>query len=272
MTFTRRKFIKAGFLLAGGLAVADAFWAEKFFIEVKELFHNNSSKENYRLKIIQISDLHITSLNSQLKTLAKKINRLNPDLICLTGDAVDKQNNLVLLDEFLRLINFEIKKVAILGNWEYWGNIDLQKLDEIYKLHNCDLLINECRQYIFKNSKLSIIGIDDLLGGNADVNKAIKGYQPSDFNLILNHCPAYSDVIGVELEKKLKFDFILSGHTHGGQINFFGYVPFLPQGSGKYLKGWYKDDFKKMYVSKGIGTSILPARFGARAEIGVFYL
>ena len=70
----------------------------------------------------------------------------------------------------------------------------------------------------------------------------------------------------------IKADFILSGHTHGGQINLFGYVPFLPKGSGKYLKGWYDEKSPGMYVSKGIGTSIIPARFFARAEIAIFNL
>ena len=58
-----------------------------------------------------------------------------------------------------------------------------------------------------------------------------------------------------------------SWHTHGGQITFLGFVPFKPRGSGKYLKGWYKESEPKMYISKGVGTSILPIRFGARAEI-----
>ena len=60
---------------------------------------------------------------------------------------------------------------------------------------------------------------------------------------------------------------MLSGHTHGGQITFLGIVPFKPQGSGRYLKGWYKDSDPKMYISKGIGTSVLPIRLGARAEM-----
>jgi uncharacterized protein len=62
---------------------------------------------------------------------------------------------------------------------------------------------------------------------------------------------------------------ILSGHTHGGQINFFGLAPFVPAGSGRYLRGLYCDFKPFMYVCKGVGTSILPFRFGARAEIAI---
>ena len=63
---------------------------------------------------------------------------------------------------------------------------------------------------------------------------------------------------------------MLSGHTHGGQVKFLGFAPFTPQGSGRYLNGLYDDYEPKLYVSKGVGTSILPIRFGARAEIAIF--
>ena len=75
----------------------------------------------------------------------------------------------------------------------------------------------------------------------------------------------------VERCQKDNISFILSGHTHGEQVRLFNFIPFLPQGSGKYVKGWYKESNPPMYVSKGIGTTILPIRFGSRAEIAVFY-
>ncbi len=65
---------------------------------------------------------------------------------------------------------------------------------------------------------------------------------------------------------------VLSGHTHGGQITFFGLKIYTPGGSGNYLKGWYQLDTIKMYVSKGIGTTVLPLRFFARAEVAIFYI
>lgn len=65
---------------------------------------------------------------------------------------------------------------------------------------------------------------------------------------------------------------ILSGHTHGGQIVLFGNVFFTPLGSGSYVKGWYENEHSRMFVSKGIGTSALPIRFGARAEATIFYI
>jgi uncharacterized protein len=100
---------------------------------------------------------------------------------------------------------------------------------------------------------------------------ALNKHSKCDHHIILNHCPQYTDVIAKYLNNNIEVDFILSGHTHGGQFNLLGFMPFLPQGSGSYVKGWYNTQ-PKMYVSKGIGTSIFPARFGARAEIAIFNL
>jgi uncharacterized protein len=272
MTWTRRRFIKTGLFAGVGLTLADAFWFEKFFIEVKEFYLGSSSPGNVDLKVVQVSDLHIQSLNSQLVRLAEKLNQMGPDLIFITGDAVDEPKKVHVLDKFLSLIDKAIKKVAILGNWEYWGEIELDELKFIYTEHNCDLLVNSSKQYHFRDKSISVTGVDDFVGGNADIDLAMKDWKKSDYHVILNHCPQYSEMIQQKLSEEIPVDFILSGHTHGGQVNFFGLVPFKPQGSGKYLKGWYTDSGMNFYVSKGIGTSILPVRFLARSEVAVFNL
>lgn len=268
MTWTRRKFIKAGLLAGFGFILLDSFWLEKYFIETNDFNLGKSTDDNFDLKVIQISDLHLQTLNGQLKRLAKNINKQKPDLILITGDSVDNKKNVFVLNQFLGLIHTDIKKFAILGNWEYWGGVDLEELRLSYSLNNCELLINSSRQLKFKNKTISVTGIDDYVGGNADIELALKEFKQSDYHIILNHCPEYGDIISEKLKDKIPYDFMLSGHTHGGQINLFGFVPFKPQGSGNYLKGWYKD--KNIYVSKGIGTSIFPARFMAKAEIAVF--
>lgn len=272
MPISRRKFIKSGLLITTGIVLTDSFWIEKFFIETNEFYIGTATNETTNIKVIQISDLHLQSISYQLTQLTNKLNKLRPDIILITGDAIDKAKNISLLNDFLKLIDKDIKKVAILGNWEYWGSVDLTELNKTYTNNNCKLLINQTVQYSIKSRTISITGIDDYLGGNADFETAIKDYQASDHHIILNHCPQYSDQISEQISKDIKVDFILSGHTHGGQINLFGFVPFLPHGSGKYLKGWYNDNTPKLYVSKGIGTSIFPARFGARAEIAIFNL
>ncbi len=271
MPLSRRKFIKRFLLIGTGAVLADAFFIEKFFIETKEFYVGNATKETPNIKVVQVSDLHLQKVNYQLKQLAKRINKLNPHLIGFTGDAVDKAENLEVLSSFLQLLDKNIKKVAILGNWEYWGGINIEALKNIYTNNNCTLLVNESQQFTFDDKTISITGVDDFVGGAANIEAALKNYTPANHHIILNHCPQYSNAITQYLKNGIKADCILSGHTHGGQINILGFIPFLPQGSGKYIKGWYNTQ-PKMYVSKGIGTSIFPARFGARAEIAIFNL
>lgn len=261
---TRRKFIKRSLLASLSLLLLDIFWFEKYIIDWTTV--NISKFEKNELHIIQISDLHLNKLSSFHKSIAKKINSKKPDLIFITGDAIDKSNNIGLLNDFLKLIDHSIKKYAITGNWEYWGKVNIRELKSIYSKNNCELLINENRSILLNNRDVSIIGIDDLIGGNADFKKAIKNLKHTETNIVLAHCPEQRDII-TQQNKTLNIDLILSGHTHGGQITLFGIAPFKPVGSGKYLKGWYKDVEPKMYVSKGIGTSILPIRLGARAEV-----
>jgi uncharacterized protein len=63
---------------------------------------------------------------------------------------------------------------------------------------------------------------------------------------------------------------MLAGHTHGGQVALFGWAPLRPPGSGRYVQGWYRDAATSLYVSRGIGTSVVPARFCAAPEVAYF--
>ncbi len=263
----RRTFIKRGILASIGLVLLDALWFEKYCIEWNHFDIAKTDKE--KLKIVQISDLHMDKVRSFHHSIAKKINEMQPDVICITGDSVDKTERISALEEFLALLDHSIPKYAITGNWEYWGNVDLTQLKNTYSKHNCDLLINQNRSIAIKGRKLCFIGVDDLVGGHADFEKAIADREEVDTNIVLSHCPQHRDVISKQ-KGNFPIDLVLSGHTHGGQITFLGFVPFKPQGSGKYVKGWYDETDPKMYVSKGIGTSVLPIRFGARAEMVVF--
>jgi len=266
---SRRTFIKRGLLASFGLVMIDGLWFETYMIDYN-YFDISNHKKN-KIKIIQLSDLHLHAIQSFHKSIAKKINNANTDLLFITGDTVDKTEEIDILKEFLNLIDNSISKFAITGNKEYSGKVDLTKLKKVFKQYNCELLINENKTVRIKNRNISIIGIDDYIGGNADFLKSTTHLKPSDTNIVLTHCPAHRDIIEKQ-KKNLKIDIVLSGHTHGGQLNLFGFAPFKPRGSGTYLSGWYKDKEPIMYVSRGIGTSILPIRLGARAEMATIVL
>lgn len=274
MSISRRKFIISTAAAAGATLLANSFWFEKYVIETKEFYLGNANEASKTIKVLQISDLHLKNVGYHLKNLAKQINELKLDLIMITGDSIEKASKIYQLNEFLSLIDFKIPKVAIMGNWEYFGYVDKEVLGKMYATHNCDLLLNDNKNYQLQNKTFSITGVDDYISGNSDIETALKKHKKSDYHLVLNHCPAYTNEI-IQHQKNMDqtVDYIFSGHTHGGQINFFGIVPFLPFGSGKYVKGWYQENSgdPKMYVSKGIGTTLLPFRLGSRAEIALFH-
>jgi uncharacterized protein len=269
MQITRRKFIRNGLLITAGGLFADAFWVERYFIETNEFYTGTAAKNTDTIKVVQLSDLHLNAVTYQLKQLATWLNKLQPQLIVITGDAIDKAKNTNLLHSFLQLIDNNIKKAAVLGNWEYQAAVDFEELQKVYAANNCDLLINQTKQFFFKNKTISITGVDDFYKGNADFEAAVTAYSISDYHIVLSHCPQYADNIAAKIKKETPVDFILSGHTHGGQVNLFGYVAYLPKGSGRYLKGWYNNN-PALYVSKGVGTGLLPFRFRSRAEVAVF--
>jgi predicted MPP superfamily phosphohydrolase len=64
-----------------------------------------------------------------------------------------------------------------------------------------------------------------------------------------------------------RFDLIVSGHTHGGQLALFGWAPFTPAGSGRFVSGEYVTPLGRLYVTRGLGTSLLPIRLGSRPEL-----
>jgi uncharacterized protein len=90
------------------------------------------------------------------------------------------------------------------------------------------------------------------------------------FRILIQHSPGYFEHLsGIDGGVH---DLCLSGHTHGGQITFFGLSIWTPRGSGTFQSGMYETKNCPLYVSRGIGTSVLGARFGARPEVAVFDL
>lgn len=266
----RRNFIIKFLIGLIGFVTLDAFWFEKYVIEWN-VFDISNGNEN-KLKTIQLSDLHLREIQSNHKSLAKRINKELPDVLFITGDAITRNSRIPILSEFLTLLDHEIQKVAILGNKEYSGRVDLKLLRKTYESTNCKLLINESYELKTRFRTINIIGIDDFVCGNPDFLGAVKNIDKTLTLVVLNHCPAYKSTID-ELSTKLNLNpTILSGHTHGGQVTFFGTPWMTPYGSGEYVKGWYSNETSQMYVSKGIGTALLPIRIGARAEASMFYI
>ena len=274
LKYSRRKFIKLLSMLGLTGVLSRIFFFEKFFFDLNKFDLNVTTKTltkgEHFFKVILISDLHLQSIGILEKKVVSLINNAEPDLLILNGDSIDKASKLSILNELLNMMNHKIEKVAILGNWEYWGNIDLEGLSIVYKTNNCQLLVNKSTKYQFGNKSISVIGVDDYIGGKIDYSTAVNNFEKSDLNLLLSHCPQFYDEFTSKQKNEIDIDLVLSGHTHGGQVNIFGFVPFKPKGSGRFLNGWYGENWPFLYVTKGLGYSILPIRLGVSPEVTVF--
>jgi predicted MPP superfamily phosphohydrolase len=236
-----------------------------------------------RFRVVQLSDLHLRQVGRIEERVVEKVNALNPDMLLLTGDLVDRPEGLPLLDNFLQKIAAK-NKYAILGNWEYWGGVNLQELRSIYSRRGVTLLVNECVEYSNDGFIYQVAGLDDFTAGAPDERKIFEACKDDSRShastffrydekmsrqlILMQHSPGY--FAGREPLAKRMHLLTLSGHTHGGQISLFGIPIWTPPGSGPFVSGWYVTGYKDLYVSRGIGTSVAPFRFGSRPEIAVF--
>ncbi|WP_227768009.1 metallophosphoesterase [Hymenobacter sp. 15J16-1T3B] len=272
MHVTRRSFLRSGLGLAAGGVLADGVGFERLCIGIDghELPQNAGPKLG--LRVVQLADLHLQRVHAGLRALCRELSALQPDLILFTGDAVDRADKLPELAHLLGLLPAATPKIAVLGNWEYWGRVDPRALARLYAAHGGRLLVNESVTLPLGRHTVAITGLDDLLGGRPDYERALQSFQPADRHLVLTHCPEHADTIRASYQAQPPIDLILSGHTHGGQVNLLGFAPLRPPGSGRYVRGWYAEQLPPLFVSRGIGTSVLPLRLGARATAEVFYL
>ncbi len=253
------------------MIVLDAFWFERYIIQWNKF--DISERGSDKIKTVQLTDLHIDEILSFHHSIAKRINRERPDLIFITGDSVNRTSKLRIFEEFLKLIDPKIQKIAIMGNKEYEAKVDIDLFKRILEAHNGRLLINEAIVFKRKGRNINIIGLDDYIGSNPDYYTTAKNLDKTLETIVLNHCPQYRDDIErINRGLKINLKAILCGHTHGGQITFFGQPFITPKGSGRYVKGWYRSKETKMYVSKGVGTTVFPIRFWCRAEATIFYV
>jgi hypothetical protein len=260
----RRRFLAA---LAGGAFVAsgvDAFAIEPGRVTVTR--HEFGTRDGPVLKLVQITDLHLHEVGDHEAEVAEAARRLQPDLILCTGDMIERDEDLGLLDAFLGLLDREVPKLAIYGNWERWAGIEPVPLAEVYGWHHGRLLVNETFVGRHAGRPYAITGLDDLVRGRPDLDRATAGLDPGPNHLLLEHCPAFRDAIAGDNGPP----WMLAGHTHGGQITLFGWAPFRPRGSGRYVEGWYRDASPAMYVCRGIGTVGIPARLFAPPEVAAF--
>jgi predicted MPP superfamily phosphohydrolase len=239
-------------------------FVEPYRIEVKIIPVRTEKLKQTSFRVIQISDLHCDRKARSEKAVVELINKLEPDVIVFTGDAVNTPAALPRFKDTMNNLKASIGKFAVYGNWEtrHWNGLDF------YSGTGFELLDVETIVLTKNGETLTVSG---LSGDNwKALKKMLKGLSANRFNIFLYH---YSSL--AEEMDDFNVDLYLCGHTHGGQVAlpFYGALITLSKTGKKYESGMYIVGRMKLYVNRGIGLETLPApqvRFLARPEISVF--
>jgi len=266
---TRRRFLGLGgtSLALAGLA-GRAAWYEPQALRV-ETVRLPLAPAAAGLRLVQISDLHLSRFNSYFRKVAATVEQLQPDVILLTGDYLEEERNIRGVLEFLGQLKASHGVFAVQGNWEYWSRLEGENLKRHFAGANVDLLINARADLEVRGQPLSILGLD-YPSSDDPLRRLQAAADPERLNILLSHVPAFAHE-----QLAPHIDLILSGHTHGGQMRLPGLPPlYLPRYSGRFIAGLYRVSQHQipLYVNRGIGTSILPLRLLCRPEITLFEL
>jgi len=219
------------------------------------------------LRIALLTDMHAPHDWVAGDRLIAAVRSFDPHLVTIVGDAIDERGEEHRV-AFYAALDAPLGKFATLGNWEYQGLCDLARLSREYGAAGVRLLINETVTLEHQGSRVDLVGLDDLRAGfpRYDLVAALAPGTATDRSLVLSHCPASFEFIARTASRPVT---VLAGHTHGGQIAPFGVALITPEGSGRYVQGWYAsvEPGHTMYVSRGLGNSGLPFRIGARPEL-----
>jgi uncharacterized protein len=264
---SRRTLLRRTFLVAGAVPLAATI--DGLAITPRRLVSSHHtfgrSATSDRLRIVQVSDLHVHGIGTLERQLLEQLHDAQADLIVITGDSIDRANSLPLLDTLLAEFPTSPRRLAIMGNWEYKSGAGLRSMERTYERHGIELLVNRSVTLEHRGRTIRVTGLDDIMAGRPDAVAALQDARPVDQHLVLAHCPITRD--SLQMPSGHPVSLVLSGHTHGGQVAPFGIATHVPPGSGRYVAGWYRDGGPPMYVSRGIGTSLLPIRIGATPEL-----
>jgi uncharacterized protein len=227
-----------------------------------------SRKKIKNVKILHLSDIHLENISVSPEMLNEMISKHPVDLIALTGDFLDRKRSIPKLASYLKVLQKANPKYgifAVFGNHDYvLKGKHFEALKKTLEEHGCKTLQNENVTVSVDGENLNIIGIDDYSTHRSDIKKAFQGV-PEGYHLVLTHDP--NVVLDME---DYDFDYLLSGHFHGGQIHWPKPYHLIKMGKlvrMKMVKGLHYYKGKPFYISEGLGQTGVNIRIGSRPEI-----
>jgi hypothetical protein len=251
---------------------------EPNWIEVKKITIRSDkfTPELSKVRIVQISDLHIEEIGYREKKLIRIINQLKPDVIFITGDFVTYRKDLPSCLAVLRQIKAKKGIYAILGNHDYYQFHEPELIPKLREAGINVIRYGNLKLDLGQGQKIWIVGLSDHYGELARYGQphflrdSFAKIPPEDIKIFLTHNP---DVAALDALSEYHPDLILAGHTHGGQFGiemirkYYWYAE-----RSDYMAGLFKVNGMPLYVNRGIGTITKPVRFFARPEVTVINL
>jgi predicted MPP superfamily phosphohydrolase len=270
----RRQFLRSAVAGAGAVAFGGAcygfFEAGWIAIDQRTLAVPRLPRSFQGTRVAFLTDIHhgpYTDL-SYLQSIVRTTNILEPDLIVLGGDySLRDAQYIAPCFEVLADLHAPMGVFGVLGNHDYWHGIT--ETHDGFKNAKITELTNARHVFQRGGDRFTLAGVDDLWKGIPDITQALGDTPPSAACLLLSHNPDFCERL-----RDRRVGLVLSGHTHGGQVVFPGGVaPFVPSFYGqKYLRGVVQAPETTVFVSRGLGTAMLPVRAGSRPEINLITL
>ena len=254
----------------------------KGYKNTKQVFVNNvfindvesdTQVDEEPFRVLHISDMHLENISVSPSHLYSILNDQPIDLIALTGDLLDRKRSIPKLLPYLKVLN-ELKPkhgiYAVFGNHDYvLRDPDFIELKQLLEENGCKTMINENDVLWNNGRKINIIGIDDYCTNRSNLDKSYEGLT-NGYNLVLTHDP--NIVLNMN---NVPYDYLLSGHFHGGQIHWPKPYHLVKMGELvrlNMIKGLHKHEGKPFYISEGLGQTGVNIRFGSRPEITLHHL
>lgn len=221
------------------------------------------------LAVLHLSDLHMENISIDAERIVRDFSGQRIDLIAITGDLLDRHKNIPKAVAYVETV---MKLKPRLGTFVVFGNHDyvlappkLGLLKAELERIGCRVLVNQHETVFHNGVPVHVIGVDDYSTGRSNLAASFQHVPAEGVRLVLTHDP------NLVLEMRdYPYDYLLSGHFHGGQIHWpkpfhlvkMGRLPKL-----NMVKGLHRYEGRPFYISEGLGQTGINIRLRSRPEI-----
>lgn len=237
-------------------------------IEHHPIYLNRLPKAFEGFRIVHLSDFHHSTFTSreQIERAVDATNRLHPDLIALTGDYISHERRFAApCAEMLGRLRARRGVYAVLGNHDHWTDAAL--ITDLFQAEGITVLVNQGMRFEEGGEAFWLAGVDDTMVGLEDLTLALAGSATDEMKLLLAHNP-----IILRRAARAGVDLVLSGHTHGGQVSLRSDANSSSRPRRRLLRGLGRQGDTQIYVTRGLGTVVLPIRYGCPPEVSLLEL